>query len=91
MGRKWAKWSWCGVMLLVLASCKSTEPNLRPPPHPDEYTVPPQDDARFSSPIAYPKDTLNPDKKKPNPENLGPNMGAGPSSFGNGASMANPR
>jgi hypothetical protein len=61
----------------------TTKPNLKPPPHPEEYTVPPADDARFSAPIEYPKGTLNQDMiKKPSSDQDGP--GGGPSRFGAG-------
>jgi hypothetical protein len=46
------------VILGGLAGCTQSGPNLRTPA-PEEYSLPPDDDARFSQPIAYPKETLN--------------------------------
>jgi hypothetical protein len=76
-----------GAALLALAGCWSTQPNLKPPSHPEEYRLPPSDDARFSSYIEYPKDTLNQDtilkNNKNQPGMPGPGgvgrFGAGPS------------
>ena len=68
-------------LLLVAAGCWTTEPSLKPPPHPEEYTIPPQDDSRFSAPIEYPKGTLNQDTiKKPEPTD--PSSPASASRFG---------
>jgi hypothetical protein len=49
---------WLGAALLALAGCQTTDTNLKPKV-PEEYTVPPADDARFSSPPAFPKETLD--------------------------------
>ena len=49
---------WLLVALLALAGCKGPRPNLKPELHP-EYVLPPNDDARFSSPPTYPKETLD--------------------------------
>jgi hypothetical protein len=57
---------WLGVGLLALAGCETTDRNLKPP-LPEEYTIPPTDDARFSSPPNYPKDAFDRGgKKEPN-------------------------
>lgn len=45
--------------LLALAGCKSSEPNIKPPPNKEEFILPPADDPRFSSYPSYPKGTLN--------------------------------
>jgi hypothetical protein len=50
-----------GAALLALIGCSTSEPSLKPPLH-EVWTLPPGDDARFSSPIAYPKETLNQDR-----------------------------
>jgi hypothetical protein len=50
-----------GAVLLCLAGCWETESNLHPPKQPETYRLPPEDDARFSSPPSYPKGTLNQD------------------------------
>jgi hypothetical protein len=36
----------------------SNGPNLRTP-MPEQYALPPADDARFTQPVSYPKDVLN--------------------------------
>jgi hypothetical protein len=59
---------WFGVALLAWVGCRAPEPNIKPPLH-EEYNLPPAEDARFSSPIAYPKETMNQDggpRKDPN-------------------------
>jgi hypothetical protein len=54
------------VALICLASCAGRDEALRkPPPAPPELVVPPQEDARFSNPIAYPEKTLNQPLTKP--------------------------
>jgi hypothetical protein len=40
------------------AGCTPPGPNLKSPVA-EQYAVPPEDDPRFSSPLAYPKETLN--------------------------------
>ena len=50
---------WLGIALLVLVGCESTDNTHLKPPLREEYNLPPGDDARFSSPITYPKETLN--------------------------------
>jgi hypothetical protein len=71
---------WC-TLFLVLAGCRTTEPNLKPPPHPEEAVVPPESDPRFSAPIAYPKEAERDQTiKKPAKDPAGP-MGS-PSQFG---------
>jgi hypothetical protein len=53
--------------LLALVGCSSTDSNItKPPPIPPSYVLPPQDEARYSSPPAYPEKTLNENKKKNN-------------------------
>ena len=70
---------WLGVLVLGLGGCWTTQPELKPPKQPERYAVPPQDDARFSQPIQYPKGTLNqePAKKtiKNDPNNPAGGMG----------------
>ena len=50
-------WRWVGAFLLALSGCH-TDPPLKPD-LPEEYRLPPSDDSRFSSPPAYPKETLD--------------------------------
>jgi hypothetical protein len=42
----------------ALGCSTSNGPNLRTPV-PEQYTLPPADDSRFTQPISYPKDVLN--------------------------------
>jgi hypothetical protein len=79
---------WFGAALLGLAGCYSQQPNLKPPPHPEEFILPPSDEARFSSYIQYPKellnnDTLKKDKGQPGDSTTRGGMGR----FGAGGSM----
>ena len=55
---KWRIGLWLCAGVLALAGCQGPNPNLKPPLHP-EYVLPPGDDARFSSPPSYPKETLD--------------------------------
>jgi hypothetical protein len=56
---------WLSAALLGIVGCFTMEKeNLKPPPHPEEFILPPSDDPRFSSFIAYPKETLNADTIK---------------------------
>jgi hypothetical protein len=81
MRGKWRRLHWLGIILWFVAGCWTTEPSLKPPPHPEEYIVPPEDDSRFSSPIEYPRGTLNNDLLKKPP--AGPtNSSGGPARFG---------
>lgn len=62
---------------LVILGCQTANTTIKPPLH-EEYTVPPSDDPRFSSPPAYPKDTLDVNQfnkkkdAKPNEQFQGP-------------------
>jgi hypothetical protein len=71
---------------LVLAGCKTTDPT-RPPKPPEEYTVPPAEDARYSQPPRFPKGTLNAERvpvaapaglNSPGMNPRGPRPGGGP-------------
>jgi hypothetical protein len=72
---------------LIITGCWHTAPSLKPPPRPEVLVVPPSDDSRFSSPIEYPKGTLNQDilpkapssnsQKGPNDTRFGAGMGSG--------------
>jgi hypothetical protein len=71
-----------------IVGCTPPGPNLKAP-MPEQYTLPPADDARFSSPPSYPKETLNQDLPKSStgtpkmPSQL-PSMGGGPGGPGAG-------
>jgi len=54
---------WFGLPLATLiggAGCANME-NFKPPKHPDEYVLPPENDAAFSEPPKYDKKLLNED------------------------------
>jgi len=53
------------MLLLVVAGCRTTPPNLKPPPQPEEYNKPPENDARYDKPYRYPTndDPTNPLRK----------------------------
>ncbi len=61
MAASWRRIGWVGCILLLAAGCWNTKPSVKPPPHPDEFKLPPEDDARFSKPLEYPKGALNQD------------------------------
>lgn len=106
MFRSWVMTSCLGVVLLPVVGCKSTkadmdtvlitvglkskDPDLKPPPQPEQYNLPPEDDSRFSKVVTYPDGTLNQDlvKKKPDqlggPGGPGGSMGAGGPGMGGG-------
>jgi hypothetical protein len=46
-----------GAACLVALGCTTTQPSLKPPPQPEKLDVPPDTEARFSSPMEYPKGT----------------------------------
>jgi hypothetical protein len=66
---------------LVALGCHNRQ-NLRPPKRPEEYTLPPEAEARFSKPIAYPEGT--PNSSIPRKKLLGNGPGGG-SGLGMGA------
>jgi hypothetical protein len=75
--------------LLTLAACQTPNTTIKPPLH-EVYTLPPTDDARFSSPPNYPKETLDSSQlkkppTKPNdqfPSTPGGRMGPTPGGMG---------
>jgi hypothetical protein len=66
-----------------IVGCTPPGPNLKTP-IPEQYALPPADDARFSNPPSYPKETLNQDMPKPLNKDMPkmpsqmPQMGGGP-------------
>jgi hypothetical protein len=70
--------------LLTKVGLWSNQPDLKPPPHPDEF-VPPPNDLRFTAPPVFPKEAQRDFQKSlDNPNGLdqpgkqGPRFGAGP-------------
>jgi hypothetical protein len=78
---------WLGAVLLALAGCQGTESNNIKPNLPEEYVLPPSDDSRFSSPPAYPKETLNNGSIKKDSGRPGADQMRGPGRFGAGPGM----
>jgi hypothetical protein len=72
--------------IVAWAGCHTADSSLKPPLH-EEYILPPTDDARFSSPPTYPKDSLDnaqfkkeqlkPGERFSGPGRMGPGMGGG--------------
>ena len=75
------------AVVLASAGCQTQNTTIKPPLH-EEYTIPPADDSRFSSPPTYPKETMDSSqfKKqqlKPGEQFQGPGrFGAGPGGTG---------
>jgi hypothetical protein len=61
---KWSKFLGLTILLLAMISCKSATPNLKPEAEPEALNVPPENDPRFSNPVAYPRETLHDDPLK---------------------------
>jgi hypothetical protein len=72
-------WNGLGIGLVCLFGCTTTDPMRKPPPAVPEYVLPPSDDAKYSSPVAYPEKTLNSGtpKKETNPFGAGGPGGPG--------------
>lgn len=90
MRKTWMGIQWLCVILLGLAGCKGSPPQIKAPKLVEEYTIPPSDDPRFSDPhYVYPKDVLNKDtiKKEAAGDPMTPGPAGGPSTnrFGAGA------
>jgi hypothetical protein len=82
---------WLGVQLaatglLVQAGCTSGPDKYKPTPQPERIIVPPQDQARFSEPVTYPKGALNKDnpKKDDDTDAVTPTRGSGGRGMGGG-------
>jgi hypothetical protein len=83
------------AVMLPHSGCQwfKTAPDLRPPKQPENYTPPPDNDPRFSSPVKYPDRLLNQDMTGPKDSTgglSGPGMGSGgagrPAAAGTGPS-----
>ena len=75
---------WMGLGLLAglgLAGCTWTQKEVRPPPPPEEFKAPPENDPRYANPHEYPKETLDQDpllkKAKDSAKGMPGQMGAG--------------
>jgi hypothetical protein len=74
------------MVLLALTGCKATDPPIQPPPLREEYTLPPDDDVRFSAPPVFPKEARNNNR----PGKLPDTPGAMPPTFGGANRMSGP-
>src|SRR2546427_96302 len=54
------RWHLLGSLLLILAGCRHATPDLKPPPQPDEYTLPSEDERRYNQLYQYPKNANDP-------------------------------
>ena len=72
---------------LGLGGCSWSQKEVRPPPPPEEYNAPPENDPRYGNPQESPKETLDQDplkKGKDGSKGLPGTMGNGGKSFGRG-------
>ncbi len=53
-------WHWLGTVLLIVAGCRTTAPDLKPQNQPDDYSLPAEDDPRYSQPYKYSKNPSDP-------------------------------
>jgi hypothetical protein len=58
MRRAWYLLGLPVATLLGALGCANPDAHLRPPKHPEEFTVPPENDPRFAQPVSYPKSSL---------------------------------
>jgi hypothetical protein len=81
---------WLCLCLTALAGCRTTGPDLRPPPQADQYNLPPVADSRYDKPYNPPRNPRDPGlaaplKKAPPGEDIlparGPRAGTGPAMF----------
>ncbi len=81
-----------GALLLALAGCAN--PNIKHlPPRPEEYTVPPVDDPKYSEPIKFPDKVMYKDDPLKSQDSMGgpggraglAGAGGGGPSFGSGS------
>jgi hypothetical protein len=62
MLRRWGGLGILTVALWGLAGCATSTGEIKKPPKPpEEYNLPPENDARFNQPIEYPKEALEKD------------------------------
>jgi hypothetical protein len=82
----WVGLSLFAGALLGMAGCASRDAHLKPPKPPEQYIPPPDKDTRYTTPIQYPKDSLDKDilqqrakeaANGPGPGMRGPGMGMG--------------
>jgi hypothetical protein len=65
------------MLFLGSLGCANRDISVRPPKRPDELTLPPVADSRFSNPPVYPEPiNQNNDPARPSNGPGGPNMGA---------------
>ena len=72
---------------LGLGGCSWSTKEVRPPPPPEEFKAPPENDPRYGNPVEYPKDSLEQDpmqKAKDGLKGLPGQMGGGSKAPGRG-------
>jgi hypothetical protein len=47
---------WLGMFLFAAVGCRTSAPDLKPPPQKEEYNVPPPNDPHYDKPYDYQKD-----------------------------------
>lgn len=53
----WQKLRWLALALALLGGCKTADPVVEPPKRVEEYTLPPESEARFNKPMTFPDGT----------------------------------
>ncbi len=51
--------------LVALSGCETTRRQIKPPPRPEDYKLPPEQDARYNRPPRFPKETMNANRLVP--------------------------
>lgn len=64
MRARWKQVLFLAVALLAVAGCKLTPPAAMRPNRPDEFRLPPMEDARYNRPPEIPKEYMNPNKPR---------------------------
>jgi hypothetical protein len=60
---------WVSLLVLAVSGCRTAPPELQPPSPPPDYSVPPENDARYNKPYQPPRDPfgLTPEKRSTQP------------------------
>ena len=51
---------WLGLAVLFVAGCRTPAPDVKPPPQPEDYTLPPEGEKRYAQPYQYSPDPNDP-------------------------------
>ncbi len=85
----WGKIPWLGVLLVLMAGCRTAPPEIKPKKVPEVCSDPPAGDRRYDTPYLPPeafKDVKDPMQKAA----ITPNMGAGGMGAGGMSSPGRP-